>query len=121
MARIRRRSGEPLIVGREKIEADDDAKFIDRTASTPIRSLTARSRARVTGVVVSLKESVPSVQPSLIVEVSDGTGVMTVKWMGRRSIAGVKAGRYIQVDGIVDAGERRPIMFNPSYSLAVNH
>lgn len=121
MAKIRGRGGEPLIAGREKIQADDDAKFIGRTASTPIKSLTSRQRARVTGVVISLKTSVPSANPSLIVEVSDGTGVMVVKWLGRRSIAGVLAGRYIQVDGMVDAGDSRPIMFNPSYSLAVNH
>ncbi|GAB3558450.1 OB-fold nucleic acid binding domain-containing protein [Spelaeicoccus albus] len=110
---------EPLFAGREKIEADEDAKFVGRTASEPIASLRTRRHARVTGVIISLVQSVPSVSPSLTVEVSDGSGVLTVTWLGRRAISGVMAGRYIQVDGMVDAGDGRPVMFNPSYSLAV--
>lgn len=111
---------EPLFAGREKIEADDDARFIDTTASVPVHSLRARRHARVTGVIISLVQSVPSAPPSLTIEVSDGTGVLTVKWLGRRSISGVAAGRYIQVDGMVDAGDGHPVVFNPDYSLAVD-
>lgn len=118
MAGPRKRAG-PLFAGRERIEADDDAKYISRTASTPISSLTGRRHARLTGVVISLVESVPSAPPSLLVEVSDGTGIVTVTWMGRRSIEGIMAGRYVQLDGMVDASDR-PVMYNPAYSLAVN-
>lgn len=58
--------------------------------------------------------------PALEAELYDGTGTVTVIWLGRRRIAGIGPGRAIEVSGRVGrtgdlAGTR--ILYNPRYEL----
>lgn len=55
--------------------------------------------------------------PALEAELYDGTGVITLIWLGRRRIAGIVPGRSIQVSGRIGLHERVRIMFNPRYEL----
>ncbi len=50
-------------------------------------------------------------------EVFDGTGVVDVCWLGRRSIPGVDTGRCIRVTGRIGTRDGHMIMFNPRYEL----
>ena len=50
-------------------------------------------------------------------ELYDGTGVISLVWLGRRHIAGIEPGRRLRVTGMVTGdGEGRSI-FNPGYEL----
>jgi len=55
--------------------------------------------------------------PALEAELYDGTGVITVIWLGRRRIAGIKPGRQIKVQGRVGSHEGLRVMYNPRYEL----
>jgi hypothetical protein len=55
--------------------------------------------------------------PALEAELYDGSGVITVIWLGRRRIAGIAPGRQIRVVGRVGVQDFQRIMFNPRYEL----
>jgi hypothetical protein len=56
--------------------------------------------------------------PALVAELYDGSGSVSVIWLGRRQIAGVEPGRRIRVHGLVsEAGSGNRVIFNPRYEL----
>ncbi len=55
--------------------------------------------------------------PALEAELYDGSGVITIIWLGRRRIAGIKPGRQIKVEGRIGIHDGLRVMFNPRYEL----
>ena len=55
--------------------------------------------------------------PALEADLDDGSGVITVVWLGRRRIAGVDPGRSVTVTGCIGRQAGVPLMFNPRYEL----
>jgi hypothetical protein len=84
------------------------ARCVDRTPVTvfgTVRSLTIRPRAGT---------------PALEAEVYDGSGVVTLVWLGRRTIAGIEPGRRIRATGRITTGEGRRLIYNPRYELGAS-
>ncbi len=75
------------------------------------------AQIEVVGTVrsVSIHPSIKT--PSLEVELYDGSGVVTVVWMGRRTIPGIVAGRTMKVRGRLTCNTDHPTIFNPQYEL----
>jgi hypothetical protein len=81
------------------------ADAVDRERVTlrgALRTVTLRPRAGV---------------PALEAELHDGSGVITVVWLGRRRIAGIEPGRAIEVEGRIGAYGGVRVMYNPRYLL----
>jgi len=55
--------------------------------------------------------------PVLEAELFDGSGTITVVWLGRRRIGGITPGRSIQVQGRLSVHEGARVMYNPRYEL----
>jgi hypothetical protein len=55
--------------------------------------------------------------PSLEATVTDGTGEITLVFLGRREVGGVRPGAVIVAEGVVGIQRNRPAMLNPHYSL----
>ena len=55
--------------------------------------------------------------PALEAELYDGTGTITVLWLGRRRIAGIFPGRSIKVSGRIGVHGGVRVMYNPRYDL----
>ena len=55
--------------------------------------------------------------PALEAELYDGTGMLTVVWLGRRRIAGIEPGRNLSVEGRIGLQDGTRVMFNPRYEL----
>jgi hypothetical protein len=55
--------------------------------------------------------------PALEAELFDGSGVIVIVWLGRRRIAGIDAGRSIQVEGRIGEHGGVRTMYNPRYEL----
>jgi len=55
--------------------------------------------------------------PALEAELYDGTGTLTVLWLGRRRLAGVYPGRSVVVRGRIGEHEGMRVMYNPRYDL----
>lgn len=103
------------------LEAADLARICERDGCQRIADLTPRQTARVTGAVHSLAVQPAGAEPRLEVELYDGTGVLLVTWLGRRSVEGIRPGAYLTVQGRVTAVDDQPTMFNPGYELLPHH
>lgn len=74
-----------------------------------------REKVRLRGTIHDL---VASTEPrELTAEMGDGSGVVHLVWMGRRSIPGIEAGVTILVEGRISCRDDRRIMYNPRYEL----
>jgi hypothetical protein len=81
----------------------DDAP--DRThvlLSGTLRTVTLRPRGGV---------------PALEAELFDGSGAITIVWLGRRQISGIGPGRQIEVEGRIGVQDGVRVMYNPRYEL----
>jgi hypothetical protein len=67
-----------------------------------VRSMTIRPRAGV---------------PALEAELYDGSGTVTLVWLGRRTIAGLGPGRQVRATGRITSAEGRRLIYNPRYEL----
>jgi len=57
--------------------------------------------------------------PTLEAELYDGTGTVTLVWLGRRRIRGLDPGRSLVARGRLTQREGKPTVFNPSYELRI--
>lgn len=88
-----------------RAEVDSIAEAADRIPVTlrgTLRTVTLRPRGGV---------------PALEAELYDGSGAITVIWLGRRRIAGIGPGRSIQVSGRIGVHDHQRVMYNPRYEL----
>jgi RecG-like helicase len=72
------------------------------TLSGTLRTVTLRPRADVA---------------ALEAELYDGTGTVTLIWLGRRAIRGITPGRTVMATGRVNRQGDHLVMFNPTYEL----
>ncbi len=83
-----------------------------------IRDAATRSKSRLAGVVRRITVRPLEGEESLEAVLYDGTGEVTVVWMGRRSIHGLNLGTRLVVEGLLaekpHAGRR---MVNPSFEF----
>jgi hypothetical protein len=106
-----------LVAPKSEQEIREARQEVDSTGSTPIADCCGGVLTTVCGVLktVSLRPraGVPAVQADLF----DGTGHLTIIFLGRRSIAGIEPGRRLLATGRVNGGDEAPVMYNPRYRL----
>lgn len=86
----------------------------DTIAEAPDREV-VRLRGTLRTVTLRPRGGVPALEAELF----DGSGVITVVWLGRRRIAGISPGRSIQVQGRIGMHDGVRIIYNPRYELLV--
>lgn len=99
------------------MDAAQDSERSHRMGGTPCGDLTGRHRVTVAGALRSVTLRPRAGVPALEAEITDGTGTLSVIWLGRREIRGVEAGRWVRVDGLAACSEGRKVMYNPRYEL----
>src|SRR5580698_5551924 len=106
-----------LTAGREALHAEELQAEITEMNATPIGECGDRQVADVTGVLgsVTLRPRGPSL--TMEADLWDGTGHVTLVWLGRRNIPGVQPGRHIVVHGRVAQIKGERTMYNPLYEL----
>lgn len=85
--------------------------------ATPIDELGERQRATVAGTIRTVTLRPRAGVPALVAELYDGSGTISVVWLGRRQIPGIDPGRSIVARGFVSQDDGHPVMFNPRYEL----
>ena len=98
--------------------ADDDLQrsSLDAGAST-ISEAKLRTRASLQGRIEVLTLNPRGTTRWLEAELRDGTGAVTLIWMGRRRIPGLRAGRRISVEGMITEADGRRVIYNPRYTV----
>lgn len=90
--------------------------------ATPIAALPDRCRATIAGTLRTVTLRPVGGVPALEAELYDGSGLVTLVWLGRRRIAAVTPGRWLTATGLVAEQDGRRLMFNPRYELrAADH
>lgn len=83
----------------------------------PIARIAARSRVRIRGQVVKMRQRPASGLPSLVVTLSDGSASAVAVWSGRRAIGGIGLGRTLIIEGVAVESEHGLVFHNPVYVL----
>jgi hypothetical protein len=84
---------------------------------TPICSCIPGESVTVSGMVRSMTIRPRSTVPALEIELYDGSGSVSVVWLGRRRIPGIDPGRAMVVRGRLTCNTDSPTIYNPRYEL----
>ncbi|WP_409330969.1 OB-fold nucleic acid binding domain-containing protein [Trujillonella humicola] len=110
----------------QRLTADDhtrDAELLrEEVANTGCEAVSACRKGavvtvtgRLRSVVYTPRETVPTLEAELF----DGSGSVTLVWLGRRRIAGIEPGRTLTARGRFGSFEGREVIYNPWYELGV--
>ena len=105
--------------GARRRPIEEERRAMPTVAGTvPISDLQWRQHARVAGRVRSVRIQPWAGTPALECSLVDSSGeVLTVVFLGRREVAGIRNGTKMVVDGVVGAHRGRLAMLNPVYEL----
>ncbi len=99
--------------------ADEVETWAARVPGTVrISEAPTRDRVRIAGVVKRITVHPEQGFEALEARLFDGTGEMSVVWMGRRSIPGLTLGTRIVVEGVVGEQRHGRRMVNPRFEFA---
>ena len=104
---------------RAEVEADELLSE-NRAAArdlTRIDSCNPGATVTVRGMVRSMTLRPKGKVPALEIELYDGSGSVSVIWLGRRRIPGIEPGRSMVVTGRLTCNADSPTIFNPRYEL----
>jgi hypothetical protein len=101
----------------EEMEAKELQKDTVKAGCCPIADAADRQRVELQGSLRTVTLRPRGGVPALEAELYDGSGIVTLIWLGRRRIAGIEPGRQIKVSGLVGSQHAERVMFNPGYEL----
>ena len=108
----------------ERLTADDHAIDAEElragTAIAGCEPVSACRKGKVVTVTGRLKSVVYTPRetvPTLEAELFDGSGSVTLVWLGRRRIPGIEPGRTLTARGRFAAFDGKQVIYNPWYEL----
>jgi hypothetical protein len=113
----RLRSGLRAWASQSKAEAAELRNVPRSSGCVPIAESPDRELVTVQGTLRTVTLRPRGGVPALEAELYDGTGTITVLWLGRRRIAGIFPGRSIRVTGRIGVHGGPRVMYNPRYEL----
>jgi len=109
----------------QKLTADDqtvDAEALQSDVVTsgcaPVSACRKGEVVTVTGRLKSVVYTPRETVPTLEAELFDGSGSVTLVWLGRRRIPGIEPGRSLTARGRFAAFDGRRVIYNPWYELS---
>jgi RecG-like helicase len=118
MALFSKNKGAEAALAAQTAAAYDELGRLALQGVTPIGDVQWRATVKVAGRVKALRvqpwsEKIQSLELTLV----DGTGGITVVFLGRRQIGGIKLGARLVVEGTVAETRHQLAMLNPAYQL----
>ncbi|HUD38769.1 MAG TPA: amino acid permease [Streptosporangiaceae bacterium] len=101
----------------EQLQIADLQAQVAGIGATPIGSCQDRDVALVAGTVRAVTSGPRGISPSVRADLWDGSGSLTLVWMGRRNIPGVEPGRKLVARGRVATVRGARTIYNPDYEL----
>lgn len=106
-----------LVAGNEEIEAEQLHAEAVADGGKPIESCRDRELVTVCGTLRTVTLRPCAGVPALEAELYDGSGTVSLIWLGRRQIAGIEPGRAMRAHGRLAGSDGRSVIFNPRYEL----
>lgn len=97
--------------------SEEAAETLSSRASHEMGDCGDRAVVSVCGRVRSMTLRPRAGSPSLEADLYDDSGTVTLVWLGRRSITGLRPGRAVKASGRVCLVDGRKTLFNPRYEL----
>lgn len=99
------------------MEAEQLQNDAAKAGCCPIVDAPDRARVELQGSIRTVTLRPRGGVPALEAELYDGSGAITLIWLGRRRIAGIEPGRALKVHGRIGVHDKMHVMFNPRYEL----
>lgn len=99
------------------LEADSLCGETDASGARRAGTCQAGEKADIMGKLRMVQLQPCDSLAALVAELYDGTDTVELIWLGRRSIAGIEAGRTIRASGRIAVRDGHKAMYNPSYQL----
>jgi hypothetical protein len=112
-----RRAVRRLTAETTELDAEDLQKRGEHVGATPLADCRDRAPVTVFGTVRAITIRPRAGVPALEAELYDGSGSVTLVWLGRRTLSGVAAGRQLRATGRLTTTEGRRLIYNPRYEL----
>lgn len=112
-----RRALHRLAPSQQEIEARELQRDVRTTGCTRLQDARDRERVVVRGTLRHVTLRPRSGTPALEAELYDGSGSVTVVWLGRRRIAGIEPGVALRVQGRMSTQDGVRVIYNPRYEL----
>ena len=100
-----------------ELESEDLQRNVRDEGAVPIQSCEDRQQVSLTGTVSTITIAPRAGHPALEVQLRDGSGSVTLVWLGRRQIPGIDPGRTLKVWGRISCHEGKRLLYNPRYEL----
>ncbi|GAA1395979.1 OB-fold nucleic acid binding domain-containing protein [Luteococcus peritonei] len=100
-----------------QIQAEGLREQASRAGCQCIAQAPLRRPVRIRGTITQVAINPRGVNRWLEAILDDGSGEVTLVWMGRRLVRGIEAGRLLEVDGPISMVRGRRTVYNPRYTL----
>jgi hypothetical protein len=102
----------------QTIDAEELRAEAESAGCEPVAACRKGELVTVTGRLKSVVYTPRETVPTLEAELFDGSGSVTLVWLGRRRIPGIEPGRSLTARGRFAAFDGRQVIYNPWYQLA---
>jgi hypothetical protein len=114
---LMRRAFDRLSTSTDQLEAEELRGDAEAHACRPIAEQADRAVVTVHGTLRTVTLRPRGGVAALEAELYDGSGTVTLVWLGRRRIAGVDPGRHMTVHGRLSCNDDVRVLYNPRYEL----
>jgi RecJ-like exonuclease len=101
----------------QQLDADSLRRSAARTGCRMVADCARGQEVKVSGRLRTVVYTPRTNLPTLEADLFDGSGTVTLVWLGRRRIAGIEPGREMTVRGRVAVRDGRLVIYNPHYEL----
>jgi hypothetical protein len=101
----------------EELDAEHLQKQVVKAGATTVATCGDRVPVTVLGTIRAMTIRPRAGVPALEAELYDGSGTVTLVWLGRRTIAGLGPGRQLRATGRITTSEGRRLIYNPRYEM----
>ena len=112
-----RRALQRLTAGEEELEAQDLQDEAAQAGATAVSACSLGGEVCIAGTVRNVVLRPLAGVPTLEAELYDGTGSVTLVYLGRRRIRGLDPGRSLVARGRLTKRDGRRTLYNPAYEL----
>jgi len=112
-----RRFFERLTASEAELDAEELQRDAAKCGAVPAGECRRGQLVSVSGRLKTVAYTPRTNLPTLEADLYDGSDVVTLVFLGRRSIAGIEPGRQLTARGRIAIRDDRKVIYNPFYEL----
>jgi hypothetical protein len=112
-----RRFFERLTASEQELEAEELQRDVEKCGAMPAGQCHRGQIVSVSGRLRTVAYTPRTNLPTLEADLYDGSDVVTLVFLGRRSIVGIEPGRQLTARGRIAIRDDRKVIYNPYYEL----